>query len=72
MARYKYMRIPVTIIPELIMQQYNLKQVVHNGSVLVEICKGMYDLPQAGKLANDCLTLHLAIWIPPTRHTDGL
>jgi hypothetical protein len=32
----------------------------HNGFVYVEIRKGMYGLPQAGKLANDELVPHLA------------
>jgi hypothetical protein len=37
MSRYEYMRIPVAIIPELIMQHYDLQKLVHNGSVIVEI-----------------------------------
>ena len=48
MNRYEYMHIPVNGIPVDIMQQYNLSPLVVNGFVLVEIRKGMYDLPQAG------------------------
>ena len=33
---------------------------VHNGYVLMEISKGIYGLPQAGKLAQDRLVKHLA------------
>ena len=57
---YEYMRIPVNIIPECIMLQYNLAPLVHNGFVVVEIRKGMYGLPQAGILANKRLKKHLA------------
>jgi hypothetical protein len=59
LAEYEYMRIPVKIIPACIMEQYKLAPLVHNGYVLVEIRKGMYGLPQAGKLANDRLVTHL-------------
>ena len=59
MGRYKYMKIPVNIIPDTIMKQYNLAPLVHNGYVYVEIRKGMYGLPQAGRLANDELVKHL-------------
>ena len=37
------------------MELYELHDLVHNGYVYVEIQKGMYGLPQAGKLANDRL-----------------
>ena len=60
MDRYKYMRIPVHMIPDVIMDLYDLHGLVHNGYVLVEIRKGMYGLPQAGKLAYDRLKLFLA------------
>jgi hypothetical protein len=52
MDRYEYMRIPVHQIPEAIFEIYNLKDLVHNGFVYVEIRKGMYGLPQAGILAH--------------------
>jgi hypothetical protein len=60
LPNYEYMRIPVKIIPECIMRQYNLHPLVHNGHVVVEIRKGMYGLPQAGILANKRLKKHLA------------
>jgi hypothetical protein len=55
MDEFEYMRIAVHLIPEDIMRQYNLYELVHNGYVYVEIQKGMYGLPQAGRLANDRL-----------------
>ena len=58
--RYEYMKLPLDIIPEEIIQQYNLRNLEHKGFVYMEIQKGMYGLPQAGKVANDKLKLHLA------------
>jgi len=73
MERYEYMHLPANIIPDEIMQQYNLHQLAHNGQVHIEIRKGMYGLPQAGKLANQQLTTHLAKHgYVPTLHTPGL
>jgi len=57
---YAYMHIPVLAIPNSIMEHYKLHNLVHNGHVYVEIRKGMYGLPQAGRIANEhlqCLLL---------------
>ena len=59
MERPEFMRIPVRMIPTKIMEKYNLQQFVHNGSVLFQIDKGMYGLPQAGRLAQNRLVSHL-------------
>ena len=53
MNRYKYTKIPMDIIPEEIIQQYNPRNLAHKDFVYMEIQKGMYGLPQAGKIAND-------------------
>ncbi len=69
----EYMRIPVKFIPQVIMDQYELAGLVHNGNVLAEITKGMYGLPQAGILANDKLQAHLlAHGYKQCAHTPGL
>ena len=65
MGRFEYMKIKYSLIPDTIKKQYNLdKLVVYNskgiGYIYVEIRKGMYGLPQAGRLANDKLVAHLA------------
>jgi hypothetical protein len=60
MDEFEYMRIPVSIIPEAIMVKYNLAPLVHHNHVYVEIRKGMYGLPQAGRIASDRLTAFLA------------
>jgi hypothetical protein len=73
MARYEYMRIPISQIPAAIFEQYQLHDLVHNGYVYVEIRRSMYGLPQAGKLANDDLIPHLAKHgYHQCKHTHGL
>jgi hypothetical protein len=73
MPRYEYMRIPVKDIPDIIMEQYNLHGLVHNGHVIVEIRKGMYGLPHAGLIANERLVKHLAkSGYVPAKRTPGL
>ena len=67
------MRLPIAIIPQEIISEYNLLPLVKNGFVYILIQKGMYGLPQAGKLANDELIKHLAPFgCQPTTHTPGL
>ena len=55
MDRKEYIRIPIKIIPQVFMDHYGLQDKIHNGHIYCEICKGIYGLPQAGKLANDLL-----------------
>jgi hypothetical protein len=54
------MCISITSIPQSIIDQYRLLDLVNNGFVLVEISRGMYGLPQAGILAYNQLVAHLA------------
>jgi hypothetical protein len=56
----EYMRISLKHIPLDVQERYNIAGMVHNGYVLMEISKGIYGLPQAGKLAQDRLVAHLA------------
>jgi hypothetical protein len=73
MEYYEYMRIPVKVIPACSMQQDQLAPSVRNGHVLDEIRKGMYDLFQAGKLANDRLVQHLSEFgYVPAKHPPAL
>jgi hypothetical protein len=60
MERYEYMRVPIHMIPTDIIESYKLAPLVKNGFVYVEIRRGMYGLPQAGKIANDQLIKFLA------------
>jgi hypothetical protein len=73
MERFEYMRIPVNVIPDDLMELYNLAGLVHNGGVYVEIRRGMYGLPQAGRIANDRLVKFLAAYgYAPCKRTHGL
>ena len=51
MDNYEYRFIPINQISQEIIDHYKLHNVVHKGKVYVEICHGMYGLPQAGILA---------------------
>ena len=49
------MRLPIKIISQEIIENYNLSDIVNDGWVYTKIVRGMYGLPQAGKIANDLL-----------------
>jgi hypothetical protein len=50
---------PLSLFPNNIIAHYNLLEKVLNSFVYMEICRGMYGLPQAGILANKLLKTHL-------------
>ena len=50
--RYEYMKIPHTLFPQHIIDQYNLLPHVKGGYMYLVIRKAIYRLPQAGILAN--------------------
>jgi hypothetical protein len=64
---------PLSLFPQDIIDHYGLNDKALNGYVYMEICKGMYGLPQAGILANKllkkCLAIHGYYKQP---HTPGL
>jgi hypothetical protein len=73
MKSFEYMRIPVSHIPDDIIHEYSLADKISNGAIYVEIRKGMYGLPQAGRIANDRLVLHLTKHgYHQAKHTHGL
>ena len=55
----EYMHIKGRHIPTDIRMRYHLKHISDDDNVLVEISKGIYGLPQAGKIAQDRLFLLL-------------
>ena len=71
--RYEYMKMPIALFPQDIIEHYGLNDKVLNGYVYMEIRKGMYGLPQAGiranKLLKECLARHGYFEQP---HTPGL
>ena len=67
------MFIPINSIPQEIIMHYKLRDIVHNGKVYMEICRGMYGLPQAGILAEKQLICFLSSYgYAPVCHTLGL
>jgi hypothetical protein len=55
------------------MDEYDIRHLIHNGFIVVELRKGIYGLPQAGLLANLQLKKHLADHdYVPVSHTAGL
>lgn len=60
MERPEYMRVHISLIPQEIIERYNLLDIIHDGYVYIEINKGMYGLPQAGIIANKLLAERLA------------
>lgn len=59
LSTFEYVRLPINIIPEIMIMQYNLLSLVVDGSIYIEIQKGMYALPQTRKLAYDRLKHHI-------------
>ncbi len=57
MARYKYMCLKLSNMPEVVIAHYKLLDVATpDGYVYCEIQKGIYGLPQAGIIAQELLT----------------
>ena len=55
MEKPEYMRMPLKLMPEEIVKKYNLKELENDGWIYIKIVRGMYGLPQAGKIANELL-----------------
>lgn len=73
MKEYEYVRMSMDIIPDEIRKQYDLDRLAVNGWAYMEIRKGMPGLKQAGKIAHERLTEHLAKYgYHPCRHTPAL
>jgi hypothetical protein len=67
------MKMLLSQFPEEIVDKYNLDALAIDGSVYIEIRKGMYRLKQAGLPANQLLQTRLAsLGYYPARHTPGL
>jgi hypothetical protein len=71
--RFEYMKMPLSLSLQDIIDYYRLNIKVLNVYVYMGICLGMYGLPQAGILANTrlkkCLAIHGYYKQP---HTPGL
>jgi hypothetical protein len=59
LAPFEYMKLPISLIPDKIVNHYNLTTLMHDGYVYLEIWKGMPGLKQARRIANNHLQAHL-------------
>ena len=67
------MLIQADLVPEEILQAYNLQSTIRNNKTYMRIDKGMHGLKEASALAYDELRQHLEqCRCHPTRHTPGL
>lgn len=67
------MHLPLSLIPQEIIQQFHLLDISHHEKVYVKILKGMYGLNQYGKISWDQLREHiLPFGYITTRHVPGL
>ena len=64
---------PLKIIPQEIIDKYNLEELAVDGWIYYRIDGGMYGLPQAGKIASDTLISRLrTTGYYPVQFTEGL
>ena len=55
----KYITIQILMIPQEFVEKCNLTEKSHNGYIYARVTKGMYRLPQSGRIAHDALLKHL-------------
>ena len=53
MSRYEYMKMPTTIFPQHVKEEYNLLEKVYKECAWIKIRRSIYGLPHSGKLANE-------------------
>ena len=58
--QFEYMKIPIALLPDDMVEHYQLQEKVLDGYVYMEIREGMYGLPQASILANNLLKEQLS------------
>ena len=69
----EFMFLPRKVIPEEIVKRYDLERKVHKDKVYMQVNKGMYGLPQAGKLAHEKLIDKMTTYgYYPCNGTPGL
>lgn len=59
MEEYEYAHIPLNVIPEEIIKQYNLLKIEVNDKLYFEVRRGMLGLKQAGITDHERLSNHL-------------
>jgi hypothetical protein len=73
LPKYEYMRLPISILSEEIIEKYHLTRLAVDGWVNLEIRKVMYGFKQAGILGNQLLQKRLKPFgYHPAIHTPGI
>ena len=73
MEQFDYMTVPRKILLQAVISELNLGGLIKNDNILVEIQKGVYVLPQDGRIAYDKIINHLKKGgYIPTGQTPGL
>ena len=60
MPQPRYMKMKIYILPNDIIEKYNLRDIVHNEYVCFKIKMGMYGLPEAGIMEKKLLKKRLS------------
>ena len=69
----EYIMIQIAMIPQEFVDKSNLQEKLHNGYIYARVTKGMYGIPQAGRIAHDSLLKHLYTYgYHPSRKPPGL
>mmetsp|Transcript_17385 Transcript_17385/g.24552 ORF Transcript_17385/g.24552 Transcript_17385/m.24552 type:complete len:288 (+) Transcript_17385:996-1859(+) len=55
MVSFEYVAVPISRVPQQIMDHYKLHHLIHNSRIYCEVRKGMYGLKQATQIAYDLL-----------------
>ena len=73
MDRVEYIMIQISMILEDLLDKYNLKGKAQNVYIFTQVIKGVYVIPQAGRISHDSLLKHLELYgYGPLRKTLGL
>ena len=71
LKKKRYRKVRAKYIPEETIKKHQLEQYIEDdGWLHFEIGKGMYGIPEAGRLANDLLRARLKNMATSKRHTD--
>ena len=63
---FEYMKMPLSLFPAWIVEQYHLKELAVDGWVYIEMRRAVWGLPQAGILTNK----HPRRKLAPSRYTE--
>ena len=73
MGRTEYSIVHISMIPHVFVEKYNIKGKLNNGYIFTCIPKGVWGLPQTGRIAHDDLVKRMKPYgYRPSRKNPGL